>query len=187
MWASVSPVVMPSACNEMTCRTAQQDPDLADFGCDRIRKGTVARVAPPSTLISVTFVAEMIGVLNPHAPLQHVRHRVVEQPAVCGRRHAFSGGLIEQPLFLVVHRRRVLASRSRQLARRVDSCPSVRLERTPSRPTALSCGPPDHAGYKAFQPVQGQTPEGDIYVCLNHSTRLIAAADARDCVRTRWR
>jgi hypothetical protein len=53
-----------------------QDLDLADLGRDRLRIGAVTGVARPSTLNSVTFVAQVFGELDLESSLQHVAHQI---------------------------------------------------------------------------------------------------------------
>ncbi len=117
--------------------------DAANLGSNRFRVVAVARVARPSALERVRFVAEMVGDLGFQRPLQHLLHETGQQAALAGERDAVSVGLIDQAL-----RDQRQAGIGRQCQRRRRDQLDLRFRNfirfhcsDPSRTTASSCGP----------------------------------------------
>lgn len=120
-----------------------------NVGCHRFRIRTVPRVARPSTLNSVPFIAERFGHLDFQAPPQHVSHQVGEQSALASQRDCLGPGLFNQAGSSVVQRPDATV-RHRQIRRHIVPNSSFRHERNPFEPTACSLGRSNHAGYTNF-------------------------------------
>ncbi len=125
--------------------------DLADLGLDAFGRRPVARVRRPASLGGMTLVAQMLGHLDLQAGLEHLAHQTRQQPPVAGQLHALSTRPGHQMLGPVLHRRLAGSVASRQRGQILIS-----HRHDPSRPTAHSCGPSDHARYTKFRTVPWQ-------------------------------
>ena len=119
--------------------------DLADLGGHPLGGRPIARVRGPAAFRGVTLIAQMLSHLDLETGLEHLAHQPRQQAAVAGQLHALGACLGHQPLGPVLHRCLVGS-----LARRHSRHVMISHRHDPSQPTALSCGPSDHARYTNF-------------------------------------